>query len=72
MPAKSFRSSGTSVAVPPSCLDLVVELLEPAHGARDRDHMRACSRERERRRAADAARRAGDERDAPLKELLGH
>ena len=45
-------------------LDRVVELLQPADGARDRDHMGAGLRQRERERRADAARGAGDERDA--------
>jgi len=46
-------------------LDGVVQLFKPAYGARDRDHMRAGIRERQRRRPADAARCAGDQRDAP-------
>ena len=46
------------------CLDLVVELLEPADGARNGDDMRAGLRQRERQRRANAARGAGDQRDA--------
>ena len=45
-------------------LDRVVKLLEPADGARDRHHMRAGLRQSERGCVADAARGAGDERDA--------
>src|SRR5262249_25466110 len=44
-------------------LDRVVELLEPADGARERDNMGAGFGERECGGVADAARGAGDERD---------
>ena len=64
MPAKSLRSSGTSVADAALGLDLVVEFLERADGAGDGDDMRARLGEPKRRRAADAARGAGDEGDA--------
>src|SRR6266702_3117510 len=58
--------------------DRVVELLQAADRARECDHVRARTRERERRRIADAARGAGDERNLagegrghrPL--LMGH
>ena len=49
---------------PAELADLVVEFLEPADRAGDRDHMRTDARQRERGRVADAARCAGDERDA--------
>ena len=42
----------------------VVELLKSADGARQSDHMRARACQRDRSRVANAARRAGDERDA--------
>jgi hypothetical protein len=42
----------------------VIEFFEPANRARDRYDMRARFRQRERGRRADAARCAGDERDA--------
>src|SRR5581483_6047774 len=45
-------------------LDFVVEFLEPAHGARNRNHMRAGFCKRKRGRPPDAARCAGDESDA--------
>ena len=51
--------------------DLVVELLERALRARERDHMRAGAREGERRGAADAARGAGHHREA-VRERLVH
>ncbi len=44
--------------------NLVVEFFKRALGARERDDMRAASGELQRQRAADAARRAGDESDA--------
>src|SRR5271169_3341775 len=44
--------------------DLVVELLKPALGARQRNDMRTLPGERARRGKADAARGAGDESDA--------
>ncbi len=44
--------------------DLVVEFLEPADRARDRDDVRAGRAERQRDGAADAARGAGDDGDA--------
>ena len=44
-------------------LDLVVELLQPADGARDGDDMRAGLRQCERDGRANAARGAGDQRD---------
>ena len=47
-------------------LDFVVDIFEPADRARDEDDMRAGSRERLGRRLPDAARRAGDERNAPF------
>ena len=47
-----------------AALICVVELLEPADGARDRDDMRAGRGKRRRRRTADAARCAGDDGDA--------
>ena len=50
-------------------LDLVVEFLEAADGARQRHDMRARLRERERGREADPARSAGDERDTAGKRL---
>ena len=50
--------------MPPDGADRVVELLEPADGARHRDHMGAGAGERERGRCADTARGAGDEGDA--------
>src|SRR5439155_14296068 len=43
--------------------DRIVELLQAADRARECDHVRARARERKRRRIADAARGAGDERD---------
>ena len=52
-------------------LDRVVELLEPADGAGDGDDVGAGLRQRERGRIADAARGAGDERDA-VGEGQGH
>ena len=45
------------------CLDLVIELFEPAHRTRHRDHMRAGLRELERQRRANTARGASDQRD---------
>ena len=51
--------------------DLVVELLERALRAGERDHMRAGAREGERRGAADAARGAGHHREA-VRERLVH
>ena len=44
--------------------DRIVELFEPAHGARDRHDVGAGLRELQRQRGTDAARGAGDERDA--------
>src|SRR6516162_1130040 len=52
-------------------LDRIVELLEPADGARERDNMGAGFGERERGGVADAARGAGDERDT-VGEGKGH
>src|SRR5215472_18015691 len=52
-------------------LDRVVELLEPADGARERDNMGAGFGERERGGVADAARGAGDERNT-VGEGKGH
>src|SRR5262249_18002239 len=52
-------------------LDRVVELLEAADGARERDNMAAGFGERERGGVADAARGAGDERDT-VGEGKGH
>ncbi len=52
--------------------DFVVEFLEPALGARDRDHMRAALGERERGGAADSARGASDERDSGCGGRIGH
>ena len=48
------RKNGPVVALPK----------QRAHGARDRDHVRAGFRERDRHGAADSARRAGDHGDA--------
>ena len=45
-------------------LDRVVEFLQSAGSARGRDHMRAFAGKRDREGIADAARAAGDERDA--------
>ncbi len=55
----------------PLLLDRIVEILEPADGARERHDMRALARQRDRGGAADAARGAGDERDATGKRF-GH
>ena len=67
--AKSLRSQGTRVSgdSPPGVerRRLVVELLERALGARERDDMGAGGGERQRRGAADAARGAGHQRDSP-------
>ena len=52
------------MALPPSFLDLVVELFQPALRARRRNDMRAGLRQRECRGKTDAARGAGDESDA--------
>ena len=52
-------------------VDLVIELFERARGPRQRHDMGAGLGESERSGAADAARGAGDERDAPF-ERLGH
>src|SRR5262249_5617265 len=52
-------------------LDRVVEVLEPADGARERDNMGAGLGQRERGGVADAARGAGDERDT-VGEGKGH
>ena len=70
MPSPSRRSSGTSVASPPSALIVVVEFFEPADGARDGDDMRAAPRRFERRLIANAARRPGDEDDLAVQ--IGH
>jgi hypothetical protein len=45
-------------------LDGVVELFQAADGARHGDDVRALGREASRHRRADAARRAGDERNS--------
>ena len=58
------------MAVAAGLLDRIVGLFQTADGARKTDDMRAFGREADRRRLADAARRAGDERDAPCEELL--
>ena len=50
-------------------LDLIVGFFQTAHGAGDTDHMRTGSPERDGGGAADAARGAGDERDAILEAL---
>src|SRR5437899_2841100 len=60
------EGGGTAVGA-----DRVVDFLEPAHGARHRDHVRTGPPQRERGRGPDAARSAGDERDA-IGERLGH
>src|SRR6516225_8441866 len=52
-------------------LDRVIELLEPADRARERDNMGAGAGQRERGGIADAARGAGDERDT-VGEGKGH
>ena len=49
--------------------DFVVGFLEPAHGARHQDHMRAGRRQRDGRRASDAARGPGHEGDFILQKL---
>ena len=64
MPAKSLRSSGHQRRRAALRLDRVVEFLEPADGPGDGDDMGAGLGERQRRGAADAARGAGDDRDA--------
>src|SRR5580704_3801811 len=51
--------------------DLVVDLFETARGARRQHQMRAFTREARGDRGADAARRAGDERDL-ASEAAGH
>ena len=58
------RERRGTVLVRPKGADLVVEFLERALRAGERHHMRAGAREGERHRPADAARGAGDERDA--------
>ena len=55
----------------PQGLDRVIELLEPADRARERDNMGAGAGQRERGGIADAARGAGDERDT-VGEGKGH
>ncbi len=55
----------------PFLFDFVVEFLEPADGAGERHDMRALARERDGGGAADAARGAGDERDA-IGKWFGH
>ena len=68
--SKSARSRGTSVAAAGRA-DRVVRLLEPAHGAREQDEMRALGGKAPGHGGAEAARRAGDERDPagePLRE----
>ena len=51
--------------------DGVVQLFQPADGARDGNHVGAGFGERQRRRPADAARCAGDDDDA-IGEAAGH
>ena len=53
-------------------LDGVVGFFQPAHGAGDADHMRPGLAQRDGGGAADAARGAGDQRDAALESGLGH
>jgi hypothetical protein len=55
---------GRQRGVPARGLDTVVELLQPAHGARHGDHMGALRGQPFGRGRAKAARGAGDERDA--------
>jgi hypothetical protein len=59
-------SSGTNVAAPPAArtASSSSEFFEAADRARHRDHMGAGTRQRDTRRVTDAARGAGDKRDA--------
>ena len=62
-------ADAASAQCPAELADRVVELLDPADRARDRDDMGAGARDRDSCRVADAARGAGDERD-PVSEGL--
>ncbi len=57
------------VALPPPALIAIVDLFKGLAGAREQQHMRALACEGERHGAADAARGAGDERNAILETL---